>query len=163
MNREIKFRIWDHEKKQFLTYPCYVNHLDGNEFMCFDRYFTVSEERCVLQQYTGRQDVNDKDIYEGDIVWLDYAHCSPEYEKQNNIFEIIFHRGAFQLNPIKLSKPQGYGISGGNFAFRHMVEIIGHDDEDIPIYKYHLPPPRPLCDFSVCVVMGNVFENPELL
>jgi len=53
--REIKFRIWDNDKKGF-------HFLDGIWNMpdpCYDG---------EIQQFTGLKDVNGKDIFEGDIL-----------------------------------------------------------------------------------------------
>jgi hypothetical protein len=162
MNREIKFRVWDKASQNFL-----LSEVSGKHpFHFVGALETYSIESShpdyVFQQYTGRKDENEQEIYEGDIVWLNFAHAFESWGKENNRFEIVFYRGAFQLKPIKLSKPQGFGIGGGNGQFSHLVEIVGHDEDDDPIYEYRLPPPQPLCDFNICVVMGNIFENPEL-
>lgn len=71
MNREIKFRVWDKNWKKFLAYPCYFNNKDFNEFTAFERYFKCDEDECVVQQYTGLKDKNGKEIYEGDIIFVD--------------------------------------------------------------------------------------------
>jgi hypothetical protein len=159
MSRELKFRIWDNLKKEWVAKKVYHASIDSSGEFSFKQH----SEGFAIQQYTGVKDVNDKKIYEGDIVWLNSAMSFGPWEKENNRFEIVFHRGCFQLKPIKLSKPQDNGVGGGNLQFSHMVEIIGHDADDMPVYEYHLPPPRPLCDFNICEVMGNVFDNPELL
>jgi uncharacterized phage protein (TIGR01671 family) len=86
MNR-FKFRIWDKHKNEFLKYPCMVNHLDCDEFFCFERYFKMSEEDCTMQQWTGLFDKNKNPIYEGDLVKI---HLVAE-----EIGEIIFERGGF--------------------------------------------------------------------
>ena len=85
MNREIKFRVWDKFQKKFLSYPCYFNHKNFNEFTAFDRYFKCDEDECIVQQYTGLKDKNGKEIYEGDIL-LDDAKIPLECFYDNGKF-----------------------------------------------------------------------------
>lgn len=168
--RKIEFRVFDFFKKCWVKSwmdpssqsIAFLSNSSENEERTVEYFNSFNGSEFVFQQYTGIKDMNDKKIFEGDIVWLNYSGRRVD-EKDHNQFEVIFHRGAFQLNPIKLSKPQGFGVGGGNFAFSHIVEIIGHDQNDAPIYKYILPPSRSISEFSICVVMGNIFENPELL
>lgn len=84
--REIKFRAWDKEDKNYnydwhtLTYDdVYGESL--NEFFLF--------ERVVFEQYTNLDDINGREIYEGDIVFDTRA-------KDYNV--VKFHKGAWTFN-----------------------------------------------------------------
>jgi len=76
-------RIWDKNLKVFLPYPCYVNHLNPNEFTAFNRYFQMDEEGCTFQQWTGLFDKKGVKIYEGDFVTtsegLSFLSSVPQY------------------------------------------------------------------------------------
>ena len=87
--REIKFRVWDNDSKKIYNQDDFILTFDNvgediylkgnNEIIPFYRY--------KLMQYTGLEDKNGQEIYEGDI--LDYG----TYGK----FEVVWHRGSFKI------------------------------------------------------------------
>lgn len=146
MSRQLNFRVFENSSRE---------KIHEGHWKSWSCYHGINFR--TIQQSTGVFDQNNKEIYEGDIVYLNYLDC-PEIDSKN-LFEIIFKRGCFQLKPIKLSPPP----FGGNGAFSWVQYIEGWDKQGYEKYRYELPPPRPICDFNIMVVVGNIFENLELL
>jgi hypothetical protein len=149
MNRQLKFRIWDKQNKNWLknsnSLHCYSNWticpftgnlvdyvgtFDGDHEESFtaspaaDYYLEgikfVKEPRYVIQQYTGLKDSKGVEIYEGDIVkW---------HVGENNLSEVIFQNGSFMVR----------GINWG--AFWYLSDY---------------------CDFYK--IIGSIMQNPELI
>ena len=86
----------------------------------------------ILMQFTGLQDCNGVDIYEGDIIELWYEICSGEYREYSDKGMVCFENGLFKIKCI--DEQQEY-----DFDFFHHV------------------------DDSTKEVIGNIYENPELL
>ncbi len=63
--RTIKFRAWDKNKKRYATISNIP--LMNNGGIQFE-FTKLSQERFVLEQFTGRYDSNEGEIYEGDLV-----------------------------------------------------------------------------------------------
>lgn len=123
--REIKFRIYDKVRKEWVHGPGHEINLLGECIVCGEILrrpddTTVSLDSLddlAILQFTGLLDRNGKEIYEGDIV-------------QRGV--IVFNNAKFQ--------GQYYG-SGGLYE-------MWEDD---------------LCSESGMVVLGNIYENPDLL
>lgn len=147
MNRQIKFRVWDNQyKKWFTEWEGGESNLHSFSFnfkfhwrYC-DQGGDYTEERYVIQQYTGLKDKNNREIYEGDIVkqqfdYNDDPQRIPDVRWSDSKWEVVWcdyeHRfGLKQLRP-------RFGSA--------TVEHIHHGSQSKDIE-----------------VVGNIFENPEL-
>lgn len=71
MNREIKFRCWNSVKKEFVNSYHYAYVFSGNIIHNWDynEWTThLGNDPIMVQQYIGQKDVNNVDIYDGDII-----------------------------------------------------------------------------------------------
>lgn len=162
--RDFKFRCWD-EKKM---------HYDGFAVMChtkykimhriipdketrsyvsksivFDEKFTnsafiavgensfddMTDEKIIIMQYTGLRDINGIEIYEGDIV-------NEVYQSTTKTFD------------------EGIEIKFGNYDNK-----LGFGDFDYGFGFYYIQfgNPNSFKDSLRFLIVGNIYENPELL
>lgn len=122
--REIKFRSWLKERKEFIY-----------DFV-MDSILNSENERCIVSQYAGRKDIDGLDIYEGDILQSDYYPCSPE---DDYVLVVEYEDGCFWATKRLKADATARGISDGMAEPLH--ELRGTE------FK----------------VIGNIYENPELL
>ena len=151
--REVKFRAWDKKIKQMCDvgeiHYCYGGlkvfgtgvHLSNG----WVTEFNNCKHDCdvALMQYTGLKDKNGKEIYEGDILLILDSEIAPitDYGKGplepcNHLSEVIFKNGCFGAN---------------------ITEDRGAWSKDFYCFNVNLD------DFDGVEVIGNIYENPELL
>ena len=130
--REIKFRAWDKELKNWADYAIAydrLSFLDENTGW----WKTDKEgERFILCQYTGLKDNEDREIYEGDIVkaisfarWIGVAKYSDK--NQAFVFECIDKN--YRGNIVFMSQfDQGFKILGNIFENPKLLEEASNDN-----------------------------------
>lgn len=170
MNRQLKFRIWLSEHNQFI-YPhiCdFIRGGDNNVIGRLDPYFKyekglkfnalfvhsnfdknqmgevndhVNDVEHVIQQFTGLKDKNGNDIYEGDVILNSVDHRTPTMCVVGwSVYDDI----GFMLY----------------YPFKEPMEPLKQNFNGIDLYEG-----LPMCygrGYGYEVI-GNIFENPELL
>lgn len=142
-NREIKFRAWEHDtKKMCRGYETYIAYANQNNYQ--------------LMQFTGLHDKNGKEIYEGDIVICSYFKMSVGHNLGVTEVDaelkglIMFNNLSLCLTNIigeKWSHYTGYENLEGSCEITYLHDVYeGSTDAEMSIE-----------------VIGNVFENPEIL
>lgn len=134
--REIKFRAWHKEIKRMGIVEVLSQHAAWvcGEHINFDYPLFELE----LMQYTGINDKNGREIYEGDIVvqygidWDKIDLDSMEYED--------YPQKVVMTDVVSLER----------FRYWLKNEKWGYEGEE-------------LIDPEECEVIGNIYENPELL
>ena len=146
MNRVIKFRAWDTDKKvlvhetdlDILKNIFHIDFMDKEIGPPPIIYNIGRYNDNVLMQFTGLKDMNGKDIYEGDIVKFYFSvgdtvdlalrEITGNYEPTEMIDTVEFMDGCFVF----------YNKNIDNYAYAK---------------RYN----------EICEIIGNIFETPELL
>ena len=144
MKREIKFRAWDKNKKVFIPTDLWAivsTDFNASGIMLKDwenykegEYFYENSQE--LSQFTGLTDKNRKEIYEGDII------CNDKYRTWEWRGVVKFSHGVFGAEWFSNIKSQSMV---GSFGQKHNLRTL---DDDI---------------LESQVIIGNIYENPELL
>ena len=129
--REVKFRAWD--KSNGIT-NCFCIHSSGKVAYTNNEWLD-DKDKPVIMQYTGLQDENDKEIYEGDIV-----------EHRGVGYTVVWNDGASNIG----EHNDKWGDQLGWYLNRE-TNVEGCYDEWLD-----------MSSDMIYEVIGNIYENSEI-
>ena len=132
--RDLKIRVWGEQGGRFLKLSDgFRFDIEGRLWSNIPNTESIDESEFVIQQYSGMSDKNGKEIYEGDILEWGMSYDHTPFPK---------------LRFVEFYLPQ---------LIYKAVEV-----GDSPVSVEYLFEAAPNST-RWCKVIGNIFENPELL
>lgn len=149
MNRIIKFRGLNPKTKEFVYGDLIQTPENKTRIIGFNNYITKDEyqsyvdynvlvDKDSIGQYIGLSDINDKEIFEGDIL-VENRYPYFSNEKLNYVGIVEFKYSSWKVI-LKCVDKDKYGISDG------LTDINVDND-----------------GFQNMEIIGNIYQNPELL
>ena len=124
--REIKFRAWDRKYKVMLPTFSLTEAISRESA-------PEMEPRCIYMQYTGLKDKQGKEIYEGDIVNLNYDPQTDDDMDEDYVIKYLPEWGRYNLfNVNEGSDPDVVDIEDG---MEEDLEVIGNIYENKDLIK----------------------------
>ena len=148
--RDIEFRGYNTDYEEMTWFDeGYYNYTFPNVQMLqrdFDEHCGSGElwywedvtENMILMQYTGLKDLNNKKIYEGDIIYFSYDIFNRNFDTLCAKGIVVFEEGAFWVKPYEIENKK---VNSEEEEW-NLLYYINQDDIE---------------------VIGNIYENKELL
>lgn len=145
MNRSIKFRIWDKKLSKLVTKKDLpienIRISDPDEIIYtinlgFWETITLSEEleekRYTFQQNTGLFDINGIEIFEGDILEINYTD---PFLEENHTYEthVIYDEGAFRTITSDVFYDETKKRYGGTPIYYHFIGKVSEHNEEVKV------------------------------
>lgn len=134
--RQIKFRIWDNLKKEWLIKKVYHSSITLNEKGIGEFVFKQHPEGYTIQQYIGMKDCNNVEIFEGDIVTYQQpyrasglTHPATTDSYRTIVAPVTYNEDSFQF------EIDSYPIGTSMIKTRKDLEIIGNIFQNIDLIK----------------------------
>jgi uncharacterized phage protein (TIGR01671 family) len=137
MRRELKFKVWDQSEHRMSYWDGIYNHIKQSGG-AIDLYFGDDQEMIMLQ-YIGLKDKAGNEIYEGDIVKI----SEDWHFRESELAIIEYHQ---------------YGIP--SIVQRYLKNAKGQGDYN---FDYIRDGALSSSGGSYYLVVGNIYENPELV
>lgn len=137
MNRKIKFRVWDKKQNRMFSHKL-INQYDKDGYVLWGDIFSGREETAEIMQFSGLKDASGVNIYEGDIVTV---NGNTKTARLNKNYTITFMDGAFCVTARHSRDSFNNSITIRDLMFQ-------------AVNANHK---------LVLIVIGNIYENPELL
>lgn len=137
MTREIKFRAWDRHGKRMVDWDNMENSSDFTLAEAFERM----EDLYIVMQFTGLKDKKGKEIYEADIMKIGSG-----WSEDNEY--VVFFNGKYVLMEV---------------GWETRIESLKEKYKGEPFLLFQAMTTTNLCDNPHLEVIGNVWENPDLL
>lgn len=118
--REIKFRVFSKEGEQMMEWDELLDAPDFEDFM--KHAHKEDGQYSKLMQYTGLNDKNGVEIYEGDVVNVNNFGGTPRYEK----VEFYTNAGFAGIHP--------FTDSGHHWASKN-CEVVGNIYESAKLFN----------------------------
>ena len=176
--RDFKFRVWDNQ----MYYPSYKLVTSNGDSMgnpCLsmglDECSYISSD-AKIQQFTGLKDKNNRDIFEGDIIQTRYTSRYEILDESGNFikwsddekdfkkyYKVIWYCGDYEINCSE------YTIGLNGFVAQLEKDTrLSTLVQTGSIKPLSIKPLNSNYGFfglvtSITEVIGNIFENPELL
>ena len=134
MSREHKYRVYIPDTNKFVYFGI-------NDFDYSDRY--LDDGKYPIQQYTGLNDKNNIEVYDGDIVKINRCYTRPFVNEKQQI-DYKFIEGEVEVGKVLW----GWNTQKYLVSYEH-IRYDDIEDFDKPSHRVE--------------VIGNIFEHKHLL